>query len=881
MAWILAALCSAAGAASFAADESNSRSPIGQFESGNLKDLQSSADTYEYIGNNLIASGHAVVRYKDMQIMADKALVNISSKDIEVVGNVTFVRRVVKAKTVDYWEYQDLLDDPSLKVQFERYITSATGKQMIEVTIIKNDTYMTAQRAIGNLATGALVFSNFSFNTGPIFCIGAKAERAPDGTITVKDATITTCEYVLDGHEHYSIHAGRAVISPRGEANVSVSDYNVDHGEHSIWAYNTTFRIGDVPILWLPAMYKAPDSDSFGVESHMGNSSAYGYYVQTRKVFQLMDSPNIRAIAMADYYTKRGLGSGLELQMNTENSKTEAFAYGIHDNNPYEGYDSDNHAGQPDWVKKNARLKTETNRYDLKLSNVTHITPRLDFRGQIEKLSDVNMLKDYFPARYADNPQPPTFADLEYQFDRASVALLTDVRVNTFDTVTQKLPEFRVDIQRQELFKNIYYQGENSAAYMKQTWREYDTKRTLPNYVDPANYSTSRFDTLHMFYYPFKLDWLNIIPRAGLRLTSYGQTSSRGINVNDLNNMYDADAIDGQPNGNVVNYDSSGGSKLRVAGETGFEMNTKIYRSWQNVKNAFWELDGLRHVAVPYINYTLIPDPSVKNSHIMYFDDIDRIERENFVRLGMNNRLQTRRGAYGSEQIYEWMSMENYFDFHLQKQNGYENAGNIGNIFKFNPFPGLSLSSLLLLDPTESDGHNAQAIRGNYQAGRPGISWKGIDMWNNTVSYSFAKDWKVYGGYNYQDAYMAQSAYSMGSTLTQINSTSAFQRWYQRSQIVNGGFDFPILSDKKMTGGVFAAYDVDGAVMNNIGFRLMRKFHCWYAALEVARGTTRGENYSKENKHSIGFSVGLTTMPSLGLGQRGSNSETNSNAPVQ
>jgi len=374
------------------------------------------------------------------------------------------------------------------------------------------------------------------------------------------------------------------------------------------------------------------------------------------------------------------------------------------------------------------------------------------------------------------------------------------------------------------------------------------------------------------------VDWLNVIPRAGLRLTAYGQTSKTGLNVDDLNNMYNADAIDGQPTSDVKNYDNSGGSQLRVTGETGIEMNTKIYRSWQNVKNSFWEMDGLRHVAVPYINYTCIPDTTVKNSHIKYFDDIDRIERENFVRLGLNNRLQTRRGDFGKEQIYEWMSMENYFDFHFQKNSGYENMGNIGNIFKFNPFEKLSFTSKLLLDPTESDGHNQQAQRADYLAGRPGISWKGIDTWNNTLSYEFARDWKIYGGYNYQDAYKPQSTYSMGSTLTQINSTSAFEQWYDRSQVINGGLDFPILDDHKTTGGIFAAYDVDGAVMNNVGFKLMRKLHCWYVAAEVGQGTTRKENYEKKQNYYVSFNVGLTAMPTASFKQGQFGTPANSGA---
>jgi lipopolysaccharide assembly outer membrane protein LptD (OstA) len=68
---------------------------------------------------------------------------------------------------------------------------------------------MSAERAVGNLTTGTFLFSKFKLHTGAIYCVGEKAERAPDGTISVYDVSMTTCEYIEDGHEHYSIRASR------------------------------------------------------------------------------------------------------------------------------------------------------------------------------------------------------------------------------------------------------------------------------------------------------------------------------------------------------------------------------------------------------------------------------------------------------------------------------------------------------------------------------------------------------------------------------------------------------------------------------------------------------------------------------------------------
>ena len=168
-----------------------------------------------------------------------------------------------------------------------------------------------------------------------------------------------------------------------------------------------------------------------------------------------------------------------------------------------------------------------------------------------------------------------------------------------------------------------------------------------------------------MFYYPIKVDWLNINPRAGVRFTYYEKTSKRDISPDNLNTMFIVDSDHGNPTGDVYNYDNNGGGKLRVVGEFGLEMNTKLYRTWGNVKSPYFALDGIRHVMVPYINYTYIPSPTEDRDNLYYFDDIDRITKQNFIRFGVKQRLQTRSGSYGSENIRNWLTLENYYDFHL------------------------------------------------------------------------------------------------------------------------------------------------------------------------------------------------------------------------
>ena len=85
-------------------------------------------------------------------------------------------------------------------------------------------------------------------------------------------------------------------------------------------------------------------------------------------------------------------------------------------------------------------------------------------------------------------------------------------------------------------------------------------------FEDPKDYSSFRFDTLHMFYYPIKLfDAVNLIPRAGGRFTAYSRSSKRSVDIEDLYTIINADDIDSWPDQylKVQNYDHKGGARYR------------------------------------------------------------------------------------------------------------------------------------------------------------------------------------------------------------------------------------------------------------------------------------------------------------------------------
>jgi len=833
--------------------------------------FDAAADSYELVGNNLVIRGNAVISSPGMQISADKAVVNMDSElyDIEAAGNVKFSILSSSVRTLTMDEYEALLEDPRARVVLLRYVVDDLGEQRAEVEITIESSTIQAERAAGNLLTGVLQFSNFAMKSGLFYCVGEQADRFFDGTVKVHKARFTTCEYIQDDHDHYAIAACDATIEPRA-SNSSLFRYDNEIGDHSILMKNNFIQIYGVPVFWLPILYKPSDLSSFGGKIEFGSNSDWGWYIRSAKHFKLTDEPYWNMNLMLDWYEDRGIGYGLSSDFLTPESATEFSFYGIYDRNRYAYWDNDDLGpGEPHYRMNNSRMEIPYYRFEVRTNNLTHITDRLDFRMQIDLLSDYEYLRDFYEHRFRSEYEPPTYASLEYQHDRFTASAYMTLRINDFYSTVDRLPELRVDFPRQELFANLYYQGEMSLTPLFMRWRRFD--RDIPG--DDAwhirNYGTLRFDSLHMLYYPIKLWDINIIPRTGIRLTAYSTTSEREIGDDELSQMFIADEIEGIPWGaRVTNYDSKGGSKFRVIGELGVEVNTKFYHAWQDVKNAYWGLDGLRHVIVPYVNYTYIPRPTVNADNLYYFDEIDRITEQHFVRFGITNRLQTRR----NNQIYEWMSLEHYWDLFIHNSEGFNHIGDLGTIFKFKPFSGLTISAELLLDIGRNGDHDYTVRRGGEDVGRPGIASGVINRLTTRIDYRFAPDWRIYASYTYSDAYLQRTVYSMGTQFSEMTATSMMFTPTTRSQTISGGFEFPLLIDKDLFGYTRCSYDIDRNLVTSACVGLTKRFHCWYVSAEAGTGQRwdrhRNGEYSTRFKNYFAVSAGLTAMPGLKFGQR-------------
>ena len=92
--------------------------------------------------------------------------------------------------------------------------------------------------------------------------------------------------------------------------------------------------------------------------------------------------------------------------------------------------------------------------------------------------------------------------------------------------------------------------------------------------------------------------------------------------------------------------------------QSNLELNFRFEKSriWKEFLSERWKLKGLKHRVQPYANYAYIPEPNIENDKLFFFDEIDRVDRLNFLRLGARHQFQSKR----NNKVYTFARLEEF-----------------------------------------------------------------------------------------------------------------------------------------------------------------------------------------------------------------------------
>ncbi|MCE9610585.1 MAG: hypothetical protein K8R23_10365 [Chthoniobacter sp.] len=600
-----------------------------------------------------IAEENVVIRYKDTAIYCDYGQYNPETRDVYLSGDVRLYRE---------------------------------GR------------LFTAERALYNLETKVFNTADFQGEAQPFRFGGRSLSTLGSNAYLVKDGLFTTSD---SSKPDYYLRAKTVRI------------YTKDRVVFS----NVRLYVGRTPVFWYPYLYQSLDQDS-GFMFIPGYSTTWGGYLLTETSFPLSD--HVAGKLRLDLLSERGIGVGLEARWGaakrasshflhkaaeTKDERKERELKGGENWGRFLSYFIDDAAPGKNKTGLN-REPIDSGRYRVSLQDRTYWTEDIFTTVNINKLSDQRFLQDFAEGEFRLDPNPDNLLAITKWDEDYTLTLMGREQINEDFDGTERLPELAFDMKRQPVFKTpLFYDSESSAGFLR---RNFAQGSTFPDY------DTFRADTYHQLSLPGTyFGFLSFVPKFGLRGTFYNDSGFTEA-VTSTENVT-SPGVNGGPatTKTVTNVNQllrRGGSVFRVAVTGGFETSFKISKAYEDVQSRMWGLDGLRHVVQPYLNASFVytdKDPSrilqfdrlnrstqLAPIDFPQFNTIDSLDNWSIVRLGVRNRLQTRR----DNDTLNWFELDTFFDLNIDRPDfgGYSvlaDTGTFSNLFnriRWNPLPWMS-----------------------------------------------------------------------------------------------------------------------------------------------------------------------------------------------
>jgi hypothetical protein len=519
------------------------------------------------------------------------------------------------------------------------------------------------ERAIYNIDTKKIQAVEMRTDKTPYLVGGENVTTISEGSFLVSKGTFTT-------HD-----------SSNPDFRLQARTLRIYENDRVIFE-NVTFYVKKVPIFWWPYLYQSLD-DSFSYMVSPAYLSSWGPSILSRVAMPITD--NIKMQIRLDYRSRRGVAVGFEPDMRYGKDKkswARMRTYFLRDENPDINRTSEIRTGVPE------------NRYRVSLQDRTEFTEDLYGIVDVTKLSDQYLLQDFYPGEFQINPKPDNVVALTRSRPTYTLTAISRFQLNNFFETTERLPEVVLDVPRIPLFGGpIFYEGETGIA---------DLHRSFESGSVNHDYGTVRFDSFHQFLYPNTyFGWLSVVPRVGFRGTYYGETRDFGKTI-----LTPGDGNPFVPDFLRVDLTQplqEGGDTFRTVVNAGAEASFKLSRVWENAQSTALGLDGLRHVIQPFANFSWVSTSDSNPVTILQFDrfepstqlhpidfpqftSIDSIDNWTILRLGVRNRLQTRR----DDLTVSWMDLETYIDVNFDNPFDKTQYSNLFNKINFTPVPWAS-----------------------------------------------------------------------------------------------------------------------------------------------------------------------------------------------
>ena len=566
------------------------------------------------------------------------------------------------------------------------------------VRLKRSDMVWEGERLTYNLSTREMVTDRFAAAFPPYHVWAEGGSKGTGVTYVLNRATLSTCKEPLESL-HYHLWARELTVVPDSYLK----------GKHVV-----TFA-GPVPVFYLPWMTRSLEESKVGIEVQPGYRTHMGAYLLTGISYKFTNW--FSATTMLDYRSMRGYAGGEELDWKTPGGQGKLHAYFLNDT----GVDDEDNNYPTNRVP-------DEGRYRLRLKQSEQFEEGWSLVGEINKVSDEFVLEDFYRRDYRDSPEPQNFLLIGQTREDTAMSLLGKWRMDDFYTTVSRLPEIRHEFFLTPLMDTgWYYEGYNDVVFLM---------REPADYLETDDVSFLRVDSSQFFTHPMSLDIFHLVPRAGVRATWYSETRDQivwdreGTITNTL-----ADGTFVSSNGTIRTiYDREGGAVLRPLFEIGSEASFKGFRDWAGGDGE--TLVKYRHIAEPYVDYTLRPDLLDQDPEDFYqIDEVDSYSSQHSFQLGMRNTIQTKRDG----KLYELFDVDVNSTYYMESPLQEEGVGPL----------------MLKAESRPTDGFYMRAD------GQYNVQDSELQQWNIRGTVEPHQMWRLSGEYRYRNEQSSLGAASV------------------------------------------------------------------------------------------------------------------------
>ncbi len=548
------------------------------------------------------------------EISGDQVEFDIRKKTVVATGNVS-IRKEDAVLTCD-------------RVEFDRdtEIAHAVGN----VVLRRGSEQVQGESLVFNFKTMQGDFERPLFTAAPFYGAGESVEKIGENHFRIDRGYISTCDF------------------DEPQSRITAERIDVYPGDKAV-ARNVIFKVGKVPVFFWPKYTEDLTDRSSIVRLTPGYSSDWGGFLLSRWRFD--KDENMKIFVHTDYRERKDFAWGIDSEY-----KTPSVGRGV-----MRTYYMNERSIGPSRIWDDRAVPTvEQERYKAEWRHRWQVDESTMVMSQYYKISDAEILKDYFEREYERDQTPPSYVVATHSLPRGTLTARTDYRVNRFTSTVDRLPELGYSLPSTELF--------DSGFYMKNS-------TTLSSLVkkpaSPGTYSeANRIHVDNEVSYPAKVSFVEVRPFVGTRQTYYSR-----------------------------NKDGDERDAMRGVFRTGLDMSTKFYRVYDVSTDALsLDIHDLRHVVTPSVKYEYQHHPTRQPDSLEQFDSVDALARAHQAILSLENKLQTKRDGVSVDLVRTIVST----DFAFQEDTALPSSfNNVDVTLELKPYRWTGFYFDLRYDPQE------------------------------------------------------------------------------------------------------------------------------------------------------------------------------------